>query len=302
MTTELGRQPWVIYGILRTADAYLEQRLRRQRALHADRLRGIYAVLSALFLVLLGKKIAAGPEPRPRGAPRRRPRPAGALAAWRPEPMDTLWFWLTAVMIAAYVLLDGFDIGAGILHRFVARNRGRARAGARARSVPSGTATRSGCSRAAARSCSRSPRSTPRRSAGFYLPLMLVLWLLIGRACAIELRHQVHDPIVGRLLGLDLPVSSVLLAICFGAALGQRGARRAARRRRATSSSPCGPTSTCPGRSACSTGTRCWWAWWRSWPSRSTARAGSPRSSRATSTRVPDASRGPSPSSSPWSR
>ena len=35
--------------------------------------------------------------------------------------MPTLWFCLVAVLLAGYVILDGFDIGAGIIHLFVAR-------------------------------------------------------------------------------------------------------------------------------------------------------------------------------------
>ena len=35
--------------------------------------------------------------------------------------METIWFWLVAFMIAAYVVLDGFDLGAGILHLLIAR-------------------------------------------------------------------------------------------------------------------------------------------------------------------------------------
>ena len=35
--------------------------------------------------------------------------------------METIWFCLVAVMIAVYVVLDGFDLGAGIVHLFVAR-------------------------------------------------------------------------------------------------------------------------------------------------------------------------------------
>lgn len=35
--------------------------------------------------------------------------------------MVTVWFVLVAFMIIAYVVLDGFDLGAGILHLFVAR-------------------------------------------------------------------------------------------------------------------------------------------------------------------------------------
>src|SRR5579864_5792073 len=32
-----------------------------------------------------------------------------------------IWFWLVAVMITAYVVLDGFDLGAGVLHLFIAK-------------------------------------------------------------------------------------------------------------------------------------------------------------------------------------
>ena len=35
--------------------------------------------------------------------------------------MPTIWFILIALMIAGYVILDGFDIGAGILHLVIAR-------------------------------------------------------------------------------------------------------------------------------------------------------------------------------------
>ena len=35
--------------------------------------------------------------------------------------MPTIWFCLVAVMIAAYVVLDGFDLGAGILHLSLAK-------------------------------------------------------------------------------------------------------------------------------------------------------------------------------------
>jgi hypothetical protein len=36
--------------------------------------------------------------------------------------MGFIWFWIVAVMIVAYVVFDGFDIGVGILHLFVARS------------------------------------------------------------------------------------------------------------------------------------------------------------------------------------
>ncbi|MEO5858501.1 MAG: cytochrome d ubiquinol oxidase subunit II, partial [Pyrinomonadaceae bacterium] len=36
--------------------------------------------------------------------------------------METIWFMIVAFMIVAYVVLDGFDIGAGIVHYIVGRN------------------------------------------------------------------------------------------------------------------------------------------------------------------------------------
>src|SRR5260370_22991010 len=35
--------------------------------------------------------------------------------------MTTLWFILVGFMLSMYVLLDGFDLGAGIIHLFAAR-------------------------------------------------------------------------------------------------------------------------------------------------------------------------------------
>src|SRR2546421_12446802 len=35
--------------------------------------------------------------------------------------MGTIWFWLVAIMITIYVLLDGFDLGAGAIHLLAAK-------------------------------------------------------------------------------------------------------------------------------------------------------------------------------------
>jgi cytochrome bd ubiquinol oxidase subunit II len=35
--------------------------------------------------------------------------------------MGTVWFCLVAVMVAMYVVLDGFDLGAGAIHFLVAK-------------------------------------------------------------------------------------------------------------------------------------------------------------------------------------
>ncbi len=36
--------------------------------------------------------------------------------------MGFIWFWLVAIMIVLYVLLDGFDLGVGILHPFIPKS------------------------------------------------------------------------------------------------------------------------------------------------------------------------------------
>ena len=80
--------------------------------------------------------------------------------------METIWFCLVAVMIAMYVLLDGFDLGAGAIHFLVARtNEDAARS-----SLPLvlyGTATKSGCWPPAALFILLFPRCTPVASAAF---------------------------------------------------------------------------------------------------------------------------------------
>ena len=71
-----------------------------------------------------------------------------------------IWFVLVAFLLTGYVVLDGFDLGAGVLYPFIARTEDE-----RSRCAPpsarSGTATRCGSSPAAARSSPRSRRSTP---------------------------------------------------------------------------------------------------------------------------------------------
>lgn len=61
MTSELGRQPWLIYGLLRTSDGYSANVSAGNALFSLLGFMGIYAVLSALFLLLVVRKIAKGP-------------------------------------------------------------------------------------------------------------------------------------------------------------------------------------------------------------------------------------------------
>jgi cytochrome d ubiquinol oxidase subunit I len=68
MTAELGRQPWVVYGVLRTKDAYSSNVSAGNALFTLIGFLGVYAVLAALFLFLVGRQIGRGPDPRPGSA------------------------------------------------------------------------------------------------------------------------------------------------------------------------------------------------------------------------------------------
>lgn len=65
MTAEIGRQPWIVYGLLRTADGASPTINATQVSWSITMFLIIYALLLALFLFLLDKKIKHGPEPVP---------------------------------------------------------------------------------------------------------------------------------------------------------------------------------------------------------------------------------------------
>lgn len=64
MTAELGRQPWLVYGILRTRDGYSATVSSGNTLFSLLGFMGLYLVLGVLFLFLAGREIAHGPEGR----------------------------------------------------------------------------------------------------------------------------------------------------------------------------------------------------------------------------------------------
>jgi cytochrome d ubiquinol oxidase subunit I len=67
MTAELGRQPWLIYGLMRTADGYSTNVSTGNAMFSLLGFMGLYVVLSILFLFLVRREIEHGPA-RPVGA------------------------------------------------------------------------------------------------------------------------------------------------------------------------------------------------------------------------------------------
>jgi cytochrome d ubiquinol oxidase subunit I len=62
MTTELGRQPWLIYGLFHTKDGYSKMVSNGDTIFTLIGFTGLYFVLGLLFLALVGREIGHGPD------------------------------------------------------------------------------------------------------------------------------------------------------------------------------------------------------------------------------------------------
>jgi cytochrome bd ubiquinol oxidase subunit II len=133
--------------------------------------------------------------------------------------METVWFMAVAVMLAAYVVMDGFDLGAGAIYLGAARTNDERRKILRAIG-PVWDGNEVWLVAAGGTLYFAFPLLYASSFSGFYLPLMMVLWLLMLRGIGIELRAHVDNPVWVGFFDLIFCVSSVLLAIFFGAALG----------------------------------------------------------------------------------
>jgi cytochrome bd ubiquinol oxidase subunit II len=133
--------------------------------------------------------------------------------------MGSIWFCLVAIMIAGYVVLDGFDIGAGILHLWIARDENERRAVIRSIG-PVWDGNEVWLLAAGGTLYFAFPPLYAAAFSGFYLPLMMVLWLLILRGVSIEFRSHVGGRIWSAFWDATFSFASILLAIFYGAALG----------------------------------------------------------------------------------
>jgi cytochrome d ubiquinol oxidase subunit II len=133
--------------------------------------------------------------------------------------MAALWFWLLAGVLAAYAVLDGFDFGVGMLHFMVAKTRDER--DTLLRSIgPVWDGNEVWLVAAGGTLFAAFPTLYATAFSGFYLPLMIVLWLLLFRALGIELRHHIDNLLWHQLWDVAFSASSLLLALFFGAALG----------------------------------------------------------------------------------
>src|SRR6202048_3267173 len=122
--------------------------------------------------------------------------------------MQTLWFILVAFMLTMYVLLDGFDLGAGIIHIFAARNAAERRLIILAIG-PVWDGNEVWLIAAGGTLFFSFPLLYASSFSGFYLPLMIVLWLLMLRGVGVELRSHVNDPLWWSFFDFVFSISSL---------------------------------------------------------------------------------------------
>jgi len=121
-------------------------------------------------------------------------------------------------MLGMYLVLDGFDLGAGAIHLFAARTAPERRQILRAIG-PVWDGNEVWLIASGGTLFFTFPRLYAASFSGFYLPLMIVLWLLIVRGLAVELRAHVENPVWTSFWDGLFCVGSGALALVFGVAL-----------------------------------------------------------------------------------
>ncbi len=132
--------------------------------------------------------------------------------------MQTLWFILIGFMLTAYVVLDGFDLGAGVIHLFAGRTDQERRLILRAIG-PVWDGNEVWLIATGGTLFFAFPQLYATSFSGFYLPLMVVLWLLMLRGVSIELRSHFGNPVWSSFWDGLFFLGSALLTIFYGAAM-----------------------------------------------------------------------------------
>ncbi len=133
------------------------------------------------------------------------------------EVLEIIWFCLIFVLIAGYFVLDGFDLGAGVLSPFIAKN-DEERAILRQSIGPVWDGNEVWLLTAGGALFAAFPAAYATTFSGFYLAVMLVLMGLIVRAASLEFAG--HDKAWSTLWNKLFFVGSLLPALLLGVAVG----------------------------------------------------------------------------------
>ena len=133
--------------------------------------------------------------------------------------MEVLWFAILLSVVCVYFVLDGYDFGVGVIHLFLPKKEKEKKLIAKSAGlfwdfnevwlvVAGGILFMA------------FPKYYASVFSGFYLPLIILLWLMIFRAIGLELRHQFNHPVWTTFWDKSFGISSLLLAFFSGSALG----------------------------------------------------------------------------------
>lgn len=132
--------------------------------------------------------------------------------------LNIIWFILVGVLLTGYAVLDGFDLGVGVLHLFVKKDEDRRMFLNAIGPVWDGNevwlVTGGGALFAAF------PEAYATVFSGFYVPFMLLLFSLIFRAVAIEFRSKEPWRWWRRMWDIAFACGSFLSAFLIGVAMG----------------------------------------------------------------------------------
>lgn len=132
--------------------------------------------------------------------------------------LNTIWFFLIGILLAGYAILDGFDLGVGALHLLVKGDMDRRIMINSIGPVWDGNevwlVTGGGALFAAF------PHVYATVFSGFYTAFMLLLFMLIFRAVAIEFRSKRPMQWWRKFWDTAFSISSILIALLMGVALG----------------------------------------------------------------------------------
>jgi len=132
--------------------------------------------------------------------------------------LNTVWFALFGILIVGYAILDGFDLGVGVLHLF-ARSDTERRINMNAIG-PVWDGNEVWLLTAGGALFAAFPPVYATVFSGFYLALILLLAALIFRAVSLEFHSKVDSPGWRRLWDWSFGLGSLLPAVLFGVAVG----------------------------------------------------------------------------------
>ncbi|HTX69649.1 MAG TPA: cytochrome d ubiquinol oxidase subunit II [Thermoleophilia bacterium] len=131
--------------------------------------------------------------------------------------LANIWFFLVALLLTVYVILDGFDLGAGVLYPFLGRSEDD-KSVIRASIGPVWDGNEVWLLTGAGAIFAAFPMVYAMTFSGFYLAIMLVLFGLILRAVSLEFRHRdsAWAPVWDGAFFLGSLVPSLLVGVALG--------------------------------------------------------------------------------------